>query len=95
MSSGEKKIMGNLTDRGFELFSEIRDVERVVELRDQIEAGRFGSAMMALAVDFVFGSIWTRPGLNRKERSLVTLSDRAAPDRRVQESRSDRPAQRT
>ena len=73
MSSGEKKIMGNLTDRGFELFSEIRDVERVVELRDQIEAGRFGSAMMALAVDFVFGSIWTRSGLNRKERSLVTL----------------------
>jgi len=28
---------------------------------------------MALAVDFVFGSIWTRPGLDRKQRSLVTL----------------------
>jgi 4-carboxymuconolactone decarboxylase len=29
--------------------------------------------MMQLAVDFVFGSIWTRPGLDRKQRSLVTL----------------------
>ncbi|WP_442896158.1 carboxymuconolactone decarboxylase family protein [Bradyrhizobium sp. AZCC 2289] len=29
--------------------------------------------MVALAVDFVFGSIWTRPGLDRKQRSLVTL----------------------
>jgi hypothetical protein len=42
-------------------------------MRNEIDAGGFGSAMMALAVDFVFGSIWTRPGLDRKQRSLVTL----------------------
>jgi 4-carboxymuconolactone decarboxylase len=42
-------------------------------MRDAISGGGFGSAMMALAVDFVFGNIWTRPGLDRKQRSLVTL----------------------
>jgi 4-carboxymuconolactone decarboxylase len=41
-------------------------------MRDAISGGGFGSAMMELAVDFVFGSIWT-PGLDRKQRSLVTL----------------------
>jgi 4-carboxymuconolactone decarboxylase len=66
-------IMSDLTERGLELFSEIRGAERAAEMRDAISGGGFGSAMMALAVDFVFGSIWTRPGLDRKQRSLVTL----------------------
>jgi hypothetical protein len=89
--------MGDLTERGLELFSEMRGTERAAEMRDEIDAGGFGSAMVALAVDFVFGSIWTRPGLDRKQRSLVTArhSDRAAPDRRVQEPRSERPAERS
>jgi len=69
----EEKIMGDLTERGLELFSELRGAERAAEMRDEIDVGGFGSAMMALAVDFVFGSIWTRPGLDRKQRSLVTL----------------------
>ena len=65
--------MSELTERGLELFSEMRGAERAAEMRDAISCGGFGSAMMALAVDFVFGSIWTRPGLDRKQRSLVTL----------------------
>ena len=65
--------MSDLTERGLELFSELRGAERAAEMRDAVSAGGFGSAMMALAVDFVFGSIWTRPGLDRKQRSLVTL----------------------
>lgn len=65
--------MSDLTERGLEVFSELRGAERAAEMRDAVSAGAFGSAMMALAVDFVFGSIWTRPGLDRKQRSLVTL----------------------
>ena len=42
-------------------------------MRDEIDARGFGSAMVALAVDFVFGSVRTGPGLDRKQRSLVTL----------------------
>jgi 4-carboxymuconolactone decarboxylase len=65
--------MGDLTERGLQLVSEMRGAERAAQMRDEINAGGFGSAMMALAVDFVFGSVWTRPGLDRKQRSLVTL----------------------
>jgi 4-carboxymuconolactone decarboxylase len=65
--------MGELTERGLELFSEIRGRERAADMRDAIANNGFGSAMATLAVDFVFGSVWTRPGLDRKQRSLVTL----------------------
>lgn len=60
--------MGDLTERGLEPSPKcaVRSALRKC-------AGGFGSAMVALAVDFVFGSIWTRPGLDRKQRSLVTL----------------------
>jgi 4-carboxymuconolactone decarboxylase len=53
-------IMSDLTERGLELFSEIRGAERAAQMRDAISGGGFGSALTALAVDFVFGSIWTR-----------------------------------
>ena len=57
------------TERGLKLVSEIRGAERAAEMRDTISGGGFGSAMMALAVDFVLGSIWSRPGLDRKQRA--------------------------
>ncbi len=66
--------MSNLTERGMELVSEMRGSERAAEMRGAISGGGFGSAMMALAVDFVFGSIWTRLRASaRQQRSLVTL----------------------
>lgn len=33
----------------------------------------FGGEMLGLALDNVFGRLWTRDGLSRRERSLVTL----------------------
>lgn len=33
----------------------------------------FGSHLATLALENVFGALWTRPGLNRRDRSLVTL----------------------
>lgn len=65
--------MGELTERGLEFFSEVRGAERAAELRGVIRGGGFGSKMVALAVEFCFGTVWTRPGLDRKQRSLVTL----------------------
>ena len=73
MNRREEKIIGDLTERGLELFSEMRGTERAAETRDEIEAGGFGSAIVARAVDFVFGSTWTRPCLDRKQQCLVTL----------------------
>jgi 4-carboxymuconolactone decarboxylase len=65
--------MDELTEQGLTLFSEIRGAERAADMREAIGKGAFGSAVEALAVGFVVGTVWTRPGLDRKQRSLVTL----------------------
>lgn len=33
----------------------------------------FGGEMLGLAMDNVFGRLWTRDGLSRRDRSLITL----------------------
>ena len=65
--------MDELTERGLDFLSEIRGAERAADMREAIGKDAFGSAMLALAVGFSFGAVWTRPGLDRKQRSLVTL----------------------
>src|SRR5277367_304884 len=41
----------------------------VTSLADDGVAGELGE----LSIDHVFGALWTRPGLDRRSRSLVTL----------------------
>ncbi|MFZ0902697.1 MAG: carboxymuconolactone decarboxylase family protein, partial [Mycobacterium sp.] len=41
----------------------------LTSLRD----GGFADELADLSFDHVFGSLWTRPGLDRRSRSLVTL----------------------
>src|ERR1700722_12436415 len=65
--------MKELTERGLQLFSELRSSERAASMRQLIEDNAFGSALANVAVDSVFASIWTREGLERKQRSLVTI----------------------
>jgi 4-carboxymuconolactone decarboxylase len=36
-------------------------------------AGGFADELGDLALEHVFGALWTRPGLDRRSRSLVTL----------------------
>jgi 4-carboxymuconolactone decarboxylase len=43
--------------------------EDVTTLRD----GGFADELGELSIDHVFGALWTRPGLDRRSRSLVTL----------------------
>lgn len=38
------------------------------------ESGTFGSDVACYAIDQAFGEIWTRPGLERKQRSLVSMA---------------------
>lgn len=65
--------MKELTERGLQLFSEIRNPERAAAMRKAVEEEKFGSALVNVAVDFVFASVWDREGLERKQRSLVTI----------------------
>lgn len=57
---------------GMDIFKEMLPgliPEDVTTLRDGGIADELGD----LAVDHVFGALWTRPGLDRRSRSLVTL----------------------
>jgi len=46
----------------------------VANLMDRAQTSDgFGSHLATLALENVFGALWTRPGLNRRDRSLVTL----------------------
>ncbi len=39
----------------------------------KVTEGSFGGEMLPLVMDNVFGRLWTREGLSRRDRSLVTL----------------------
>ena len=57
---------------GLEVFKDLMPgviPDDVPRLRD----GGFAQELAELSVDHVFGSLWTRPGLDRRSRSLVTL----------------------
>jgi 4-carboxymuconolactone decarboxylase len=43
--------------------------DQITSLRDGGFAGELGE----MSLDHVFGALWTRPGLDRRSRSLVTL----------------------
>lgn len=58
---------------GERLFTEIMGEERGAEMRRSIVEGGFAGAMAGLATDFSFGTVWAREGLDRKQRSLVTI----------------------
>jgi 4-carboxymuconolactone decarboxylase len=42
-------------------------------LEASVGSTQFGMQRGPLAVEFVFGQLWARPGLDRRSRSLVTL----------------------
>lgn len=43
--------------------------DNITSLRD----GGFAQELGELSLDHVFGSLWTRPELNRRDRSLITI----------------------
>jgi 4-carboxymuconolactone decarboxylase len=64
--------MGNSRTRDLDVFKEMMPgliPDDVTTLRD----GRFADELGDLSIDHVFGALWTRPGLDRRSRSLVTL----------------------
>ncbi|KUI08966.1 carboxymuconolactone decarboxylase [Mycolicibacterium acapulense] len=64
--------MTDIRDQGLQVFRELLpgalpdgDVE--------LPTDSFGGEMLPLAMDNVFGRLWTREGLGRRDRSLLTL----------------------
>ncbi|MGF6241825.1 MULTISPECIES: carboxymuconolactone decarboxylase family protein [Paraburkholderia] len=65
--------MKDAMERGLAVFEQLRGAERARNMADSMTDGKFGASMAALSIDFVFGSVWAREGLDRRARSLVTL----------------------
>src|ERR1700742_2739731 len=67
-----RKPMTDVRAAGLEVFKEMLPgliPDDATTLRDDGVAGE----LLELGLDHVFGSLWTRPGLARRPRSLVTL----------------------
>ncbi len=64
--------MSQTRNEGLDAFKEMMPgivPDNMESLRD----GSFADEMFELSLEHVFGSLWTRPGLDRRSRSLVTL----------------------
>ena len=64
--------MADAHREGLDVFKEMLPgliPDGVTSLRD----GRFADELGDMSIDHVFGAVWTRPGLDRRSRSLVTL----------------------
>ena len=61
-------------EAGEKIIREMMGEETAGRLLASAESGTFGSSVARYAVEEVFGEIWTRPGLDRKARSLVCLA---------------------
>src|SRR5688500_12590204 len=67
--------MTDVRETGLQVFRELLPgavPDGDVRLRD----GKFGDELLEIGVDNVFGRLWGREGLSRRDRSLVTLRDR-------------------
>ena len=61
-------------EKGLKLFAEIYGEEMAAGVRATAEVGSdFASEQARWAMEFPFGSVWTRTGLDRKLRSCVVL----------------------
>jgi 4-carboxymuconolactone decarboxylase len=68
----EAKPMTSMRDKGLQVFREL--LPGVLPDSDEdLAGGEFGGELAELGFENVFGRLWTREGLDRRSRSLVTL----------------------
>jgi len=65
--------MREATEQGLAVYEQLRGTERANRMKATINDAAFGASMTELSMDFVFGRVWAREGLDRRARSLVTL----------------------
>jgi 4-carboxymuconolactone decarboxylase len=64
--------MTDVREKGLQVFRELLPgvlPDCVVDVRN----GEFGDELLEIGIDNVFGRLWGREGLSRRDRSLVTL----------------------
>ena len=64
--------MTDVREQGVQVFREL--LPGVLPEGDvDVHSDSFGGELFEIAIDNVFGRLWTREGLSRRDRSLVTL----------------------
>ena len=61
-------------NKGRAITREMMGEETAERLLSSAESGTFGADIAGYALDYGFGEIWTRPGLDRQARSMVTMA---------------------
>ena len=69
----------NLLDVGLEVRREVLGADHVD--RSLAQASAFARPMQELVTEYCWGAVWSRPGLERKTRSLLNLAMLTALDR--------------
>ncbi|MEJ0095177.1 MAG: carboxymuconolactone decarboxylase family protein [Methylocella sp.] len=59
---------------GARIYAELRGADRAAEMRDLAQGVGAEAVIADLSLEFVFGKVWGRGGLDRKQRSLVTIA---------------------
>lgn len=63
--------MTDARDKGYQVLREL--LPGVFDDDFQFRDGRFGDELLEIGVDNIFGRLWARDGLSRRDRSLVTM----------------------
>jgi 4-carboxymuconolactone decarboxylase len=61
-------------EAGINVVREMMGDQSAAKLSASADSNTFGAPIAAYAVDQVFADIWTRPGLDKRSRSLVSMS---------------------
>jgi 4-carboxymuconolactone decarboxylase len=65
--------MSEKREAAISIVSEMLSPEIAQAMANAETSSQFGAMIGGLALDNVFANLWTRPGLNRRDRSLLTL----------------------
>lgn len=65
--------LNDKTEYGLKVFTELLGAEKGEAMRANMASTGFASDLGKLAVHYAFADVWGRDGLERKQRSLVTL----------------------
>src|SRR3984957_18424142 len=61
-------------EAGIKVVREMMGDQAAAKLSASADSNTFGAPIAGYAIDQVFADIWTRPGLDRRSRSLVSMS---------------------
>lgn len=58
---------------GARVFAQLRGTARAEEMLELAQGAGAEAVIADLSLEFVFGKVWSRSGLDRRQRSLVTI----------------------